>query len=70
MALAWLLKQGSDVIPIPGTKRIKYMEANWASLNVHLSDEEEMEIRKIVRDSELAGFETGPSSYADTAEEA
>ncbi|KAM0476218.1 hypothetical protein ACHAPX_006635 [Trichoderma viride] len=70
LALAWLLKQGSDVIPIPGTKRIKYLEANWASLNVHLSDEEEMEIRKIVRDSELAGFETGPSSYADTVEEA
>lgn len=70
MALAWVLKQGNDVIPIPGTKRIKYLEANWASLNVHLSDEEEMEIRKIVRDSELAGFETGPHSYVDTEEEA
>jgi aryl-alcohol dehydrogenase-like predicted oxidoreductase len=29
LALAWLLKQGDDIISIPGTKRLKYMEEIW-----------------------------------------
>jgi len=37
LALAWLLAQGDDVIPIPGTKRRKYLEENIASLDVKLS---------------------------------
>lgn len=69
LAIAWVLKQGDDFIPIPGTKRIKYLEANWASLDINLSDEEESEIRKIVGNAELAGFEVKPSSYTDTKEE-
>ncbi|KAK7214710.1 hypothetical protein V2G26_002713 [Clonostachys chloroleuca] len=44
LALAWLLKQGDDIIPIPGTKKIKYLEENWATLNVELSDPEVAEI--------------------------
>jgi aryl-alcohol dehydrogenase-like predicted oxidoreductase len=69
LALAWVLKQGDDFIPIPGTKRIQYLEANWASLDINLSDGEEVEIRDIISNSELAGFETRPSSYADTKQE-
>ncbi len=69
LAIAWVLKQGEDFIPIPGTKRIKYLEANWASLDIHLSDREEAEIRNIIGSSELAGFETIASSYVDTKEE-
>jgi aryl-alcohol dehydrogenase-like predicted oxidoreductase len=38
LALAWLLAQGSDVIPIPGTKRVKYLEENLGALDVQLSD--------------------------------
>src|SRR5262252_8799811 len=34
LALAWLLAQGDDLIPIPGTKRRKYLEENVAALNV------------------------------------
>jgi aryl-alcohol dehydrogenase-like predicted oxidoreductase len=37
LALAWLLAQGPDVIPIPGTKRVKYLEENVAALDVKLS---------------------------------
>jgi aryl-alcohol dehydrogenase-like predicted oxidoreductase len=37
LALAWLLAQGGDIIPIPGTKRRKYLEENVAALNVKLS---------------------------------
>jgi aryl-alcohol dehydrogenase-like predicted oxidoreductase len=40
LALAWLLAQGRDVIPIPGTKRVKYLEENVGALNVKLSDAE------------------------------
>lgn len=39
LALAWLLAQGSDVIPIPGTKRVKYLEENVGALDVHVSKE-------------------------------
>jgi aryl-alcohol dehydrogenase-like predicted oxidoreductase len=40
LALAWLLAQGPDVVPIPGTKRRKYLEENIGALEVHLSDED------------------------------
>ena len=68
LALSWVLKQGNDIFPIPGTKNIKYLEANWASLDIHLSDVEEKEIRDLVTSSDLAGFETHPSAYVDTKE--
>ncbi len=37
LALAWLLAQGEDIVPIPGTKRIKYLEENVGSLAVELT---------------------------------
>lgn len=37
LALAWVLNQGDDIIPIPGTKRIKYLEENIEAINVELS---------------------------------
>ena len=40
VALAWLLAQGEDVVPIPGTKRRTYLEQNCAAVNVKLSKEE------------------------------
>lgn len=40
IALAWVLAQGEDVVPIPGTKHIKYLEQNAEALNVHLTPEE------------------------------
>ncbi|MGB8475614.1 MAG: aldo/keto reductase [Candidatus Acidiferrum sp.] len=40
LALAWLLAQGEDIIPIPGTKRRKYLEENFAALNVKLSSDD------------------------------
>jgi aryl-alcohol dehydrogenase-like predicted oxidoreductase len=46
-ALAWVLAQGNDMIPIPGTKRVRYLEDNMGALAVHLSesDLEETELR-------------------------
>ncbi|NML56453.1 aldo/keto reductase [Chryseobacterium cheonjiense] len=37
LALAWVLNQGEDIIPIPGTKRIPYLEENIAAANIELS---------------------------------
>ena len=40
LALAWLLAQGEDIIPIPGTKRRKYLEENAAAVKVKLSQDD------------------------------
>jgi aryl-alcohol dehydrogenase-like predicted oxidoreductase len=40
LALAWVLAQGEDVVPIPGTKRIRYLEENVAALEVELSKDD------------------------------
>jgi aryl-alcohol dehydrogenase-like predicted oxidoreductase len=40
LAIAWVLAQGEDVVPIPGTKRRKYLEQNIGALEVRLTDEE------------------------------
>lgn len=46
LVLAWVSAQGEDFIPIPGTKRIKYLEENIKAVDVKLSEEEVAEIRK------------------------
>jgi aryl-alcohol dehydrogenase-like predicted oxidoreductase len=40
LALAWVLAQGQDIVPIPGTKRRKYLEQNAAAAEIILSQEE------------------------------
>jgi len=40
VALAWVLAQGSDIVPIPGTKRRSYLEQNVAALELELTSEE------------------------------
>jgi len=40
VALAWLLAQGTDIVPIPGTKRRSYLEQNAAAVDIRLSGEE------------------------------
>jgi aryl-alcohol dehydrogenase-like predicted oxidoreductase len=40
VALAWVLAQGADVVPIPGTKRVPYLEENVAAADVELSAED------------------------------
>jgi aryl-alcohol dehydrogenase-like predicted oxidoreductase len=44
LALAWVLAQGDDMAPIPGTKRRKYLEENVASISVHLTPKDLAEI--------------------------
>jgi len=40
LALAWLLAKGGDIVPIPGTKRVKYVEENVAAANIKLTKHE------------------------------
>jgi aryl-alcohol dehydrogenase-like predicted oxidoreductase len=47
LALAWLLAQGEDIIPIPGTKRRKYLEENAGALNVKLTPDDLLRIDEV-----------------------
>ncbi|TCO35675.1 aldo/keto reductase family protein [Kribbella steppae] len=47
VALAWVLAQGNDVAPIPGTKRRKYLEENVAALEVLLSEDDLAALSKL-----------------------
>ncbi len=47
LAIAWVLAQGTDIVPIPGTKRRKYLEQNLAALDVKLSADELKQIEAI-----------------------
>ncbi|KAF6833845.1 aldo/keto reductase YakC [Colletotrichum plurivorum] len=55
LTLAWLMAQGEDVIPIPGTKRIKYLEENFGAVKVKIDEEEEREIRALVDGANVQG---------------
>ena len=56
LSLAWLLSQGSDVIPIPGTKRIERVEENLGALDVKLTPDEIAEIGDAVPVGAAAGL--------------
>jgi aryl-alcohol dehydrogenase-like predicted oxidoreductase len=47
LALAWLLAQGNDIVPIPGTKRISYLEENMGALNIELTQSDLNRIEEI-----------------------
>jgi aryl-alcohol dehydrogenase-like predicted oxidoreductase len=55
LALAWVLAQGEDIVPIPGTKRRRYLEENIGALDVHLAPEELAEIDTILPAGAAAG---------------
>ena len=40
LALAWVLAQGDDIVPIPGTKRVRYLEQNVGALEVELTEDD------------------------------
>lgn len=71
LALAWVLRQGEDVIPIPGTKRVKYLEENLGAVKVELTDEEERTIREKVDAAGVEGKRSpdGFKLFADTPSE-
>jgi aryl-alcohol dehydrogenase-like predicted oxidoreductase len=62
LALAWVLHQWDGIVPIPGTKKIKYLEENAAAVEIKLSEDE---LKKISTAAPL-GFTKGPR-YAEHA---
>jgi aryl-alcohol dehydrogenase-like predicted oxidoreductase len=57
VALAWLQAQGDDVVPIPGTKRRKYLEENVAALELELASDDM---------ARLEGLTPAGTRYADS----
>ena len=55
LALAWVLAQGNDIVPIPGTKRRKYLEENVAAMEVRLTAEDLRRIDEVAPKGFAAG---------------
>ena len=55
LALAWVLAQGEDVVPIPGTKRIRYLDENIGALEVQLTGEDLKRLDEILPPGAAAG---------------
>jgi aryl-alcohol dehydrogenase-like predicted oxidoreductase len=55
LALAWVLAQGGDVAPIPGTKRVRYLEDNLGALGVELGDQDLAAIEAVAPKGAFAG---------------
>jgi aryl-alcohol dehydrogenase-like predicted oxidoreductase len=60
LALAWVLAQGEDIVPIPGTKRVRYLEENLGALDVRLTRADLARIEEVAP----KGFTAG-NRYAD-----
>jgi aryl-alcohol dehydrogenase-like predicted oxidoreductase len=56
LALAWLLAQGEGIIPIPGTKRRKYLEENIGALNVELSPDDLRRLEEVAPKGAASGL--------------
>jgi aryl-alcohol dehydrogenase-like predicted oxidoreductase len=55
LALAWLLAKGHDIVPIPGTKRVKYVEENVAAVSIELTKAEVDELETTFTRDAAAG---------------
>jgi len=65
LTLAWLLAQGDDIFPIPGTTNLSRLEENLGALKIKLSAEEEQEIRQAAQAAEPAGSRY-PEAFASS----
>jgi aryl-alcohol dehydrogenase-like predicted oxidoreductase len=63
-ALAWVLAQGNDMVPIPGTKRIRYLEDNMGALRVLLTQSDLKETEDRFKDIAVAGERYAPEMMA------
>jgi aryl-alcohol dehydrogenase-like predicted oxidoreductase len=64
LALAWVLAQGEDIVPIPGTKRRKYIEENAAAVELSLAPGLIQELQKIFPPDAAAGERYAPAMMA------
>jgi aryl-alcohol dehydrogenase-like predicted oxidoreductase len=64
LALAWVLAQGQDMVPIPGTKRVRYLEDNMDALNVKLTAADLKKISAKLAEFEIVGERYTPEMMA------
>jgi aryl-alcohol dehydrogenase-like predicted oxidoreductase len=64
IALAWLLHKGPDIVPIPGTKRRKYLEENMGAADVSLSKEEMSALEAALAPEKVSGPRYGEKQMA------
>ena len=55
LALAWVMAQGDDIVPIPGTRRVSHLESNVAALDIHLTEDDLAAIEEIAPPGVAAG---------------
>jgi aryl-alcohol dehydrogenase-like predicted oxidoreductase len=68
LALAWVLAQGENIVPIPGTKRVRYLEDNMGALAVELSAGDLKEIDQRIREVPIQGERYSPD-YMELVEQ-
>ena len=64
IALAWLLLKGDDIVPIPGTKRRKYLEENVAAADVTLTRDEVAVLDRALAPERISGPRYAPAQQA------
>ena len=55
LSLAWLLAQDDNIIPIPGTKRLQYLQENIGAVDVHLTSDELDALNLAIRENPIKG---------------
>jgi aryl-alcohol dehydrogenase-like predicted oxidoreductase len=63
LALAWVLAQGDDIIPIPGTKKTTYLRENAASVDIELSSADQQDIQNIMDQYPDTGMRYGEGAF-------
>src|SRR6202047_5399356 len=66
LALAWVLSQGQDLVPIPGTKRVRYLEDNMGGLRVTLTESDRKNIAERLAQIQIVGERYAPEMMALT----
>jgi aryl-alcohol dehydrogenase-like predicted oxidoreductase len=64
LALAWVLSQGEDMVPIPGTKRVRYLEDNMGALQVNLTESDRKNIGERLAQIQVVGERYAPAMMA------
>ncbi|GAA5992216.1 hypothetical protein JCM5350_000643 [Sporobolomyces pararoseus] len=68
LSLAWLMAQGPNILPIPGTKSEKYLIENFNSRQIELNETELRDIRKVIMENQAVG-DRYPEAFAQSLDE-
>jgi aryl-alcohol dehydrogenase-like predicted oxidoreductase len=64
VAITWLLHQGLEIVPIPGTKRVKYLEENVAAASVSLDAAQIQALDAALAPGNVAGSRYNPATMS------